>query len=74
MPRVTVAPGATGTDIVLAATTIFAVDSGCIELSTDAGTTFIEFSSSEKVVVSSGLTVRPRNTRADTAIFEYMSI
>ena len=74
MPRVTIASGATGSDIVLSASTIFAVESGAVELSTDAGTTYIEFTSSEKVIISSGLTVRPRNMRSDPAIFEHMSI
>lgn len=74
MARVTIAAGATGSDIVLAATTIFAVESGSVELSTDAGTTFIEFFSNEKVVFSSGLTVTPKNTRGDTAILKYMAM
>lgn len=74
MAKVTVAAGATGSDIVLAATTIFAVDSGVIDLSTDGGTTYIAFSSNEKVVISSGLTVTPRNSRSDPAVFSHMSI
>jgi hypothetical protein len=74
MAKVTVAAAATGSDIVLAATTIFAVESGVLDISTDAGTTYIAFSSNEKVVISSGITVRPRNTRTDPAIFSYMAI
>jgi hypothetical protein len=74
MAQVTVAAGATGSDIVLAATTIFAVESGSIDLSTDAGTTFVTFHSNEKVIVSSGLTVRPKNTRSGAAIFSHMSL
>ena len=74
MPRVTLASGATGSDIVLAANTLFAVESGAVELSTDAGTTWIEFSSAQKIIISNGLTVRPRNVRGNPAIFEHMSV
>lgn len=74
MAKVTVAAGATGSDIVLAANTVFAVESGTIDLSTDAGTTYVAFNSNEKVVISSGLTVRPRNSRSDPAVFSHMSL
>lgn len=74
MAKVTIAAGVVGSDIVLAANTIFAVESGIVDISTDAGTTYIAFSSNEKVVISSGLTVKPRNSRADPAVFSHMAI
>lgn len=74
MARVTIAAGAAGSDIVLAANNVFAVESGNVEFSSDAGTTYIAFSSNEKIVFSSGLTIKVKNTRADPAIFSYMAI
>lgn len=74
MPRVTLASNASGAGIVLAANTIFAVQSGAVELSTDAGTTWIEFAANEKITIANGLTVQNRNTRGDPAVFSHMAI
>lgn len=74
MPRVTLASGASGAGIALAANTMFAIQSGAVELSTDAGTTWIEFTANEKITIANGLTVQNRNTRSDPAVFSHMAI
>jgi hypothetical protein len=74
MPRVTLATNTVGSDIVTAATTIFHFESGETELSTDTGTTYIRFTQGMYLTVSSGLTVKNRNTRSDTSTFSYMAI
>jgi hypothetical protein len=75
MPRVTLAAAATGADVVLTtADNIFYVETGTVDFSTDNGTTWVPFTSGEKVVFSAGLTVDNRNSRSDPAAFSHMAI
>lgn len=69
-----IAAAATGNTGALAADNIFYVETGSIELSTDAGTSYVRFDSGDKVVFSSGLTVHWRNPGTETAILNYMPI
>ena len=66
------AGGATGNSGALTADTMFAVESGKVDLSTDAGTTYVAFDAGEKVIVPSGRTVHWRNGMPTPAILKYM--
>lgn len=72
MADVSLASGATGTDIELSADHLFKVTSGHVEFSTDAGTTWMEFAAGEYVGFSSGLTVSSRNRRTSASAFKHM--
>lgn len=74
MAVVALAGGDTGNSGALAADTIFYVEEGEVELSTDAGTTYIPWQQGQGDKFASGLTVHWRNKRATAAILKYMSI
>lgn len=75
MARVTLAGGAAGSDVALSGSDqMFYVETGTVEFSTDAGTTYIPFAAPYMVVFSDGLTVKNRNPHATAASFSHMPI
>ena len=74
MAVVALAANGTGNSGTLAADTIFYVEEGEDELSTDAGTTYIPWQQGQGDKFSSGLTVHWRNRRPTAAVLKYMSI
>lgn len=72
MAHVTLAGGASGSDVVLSARSVFYIESGEVEFSTDTGVTWIPFFAGDKVMFENGLTVRNRNMRTQQASFAYM--
>jgi hypothetical protein len=75
MGDVTLAAGASGTDIVLGEDQVFKVEHGKVDFSTDAGTTWQPRVGGENIVFSSGLTVSQRNSRPELASrFTHMPI
>lgn len=75
MARVELAGGAAGSDVALSgADQVFYVETGTVEFSTDAGTTYIPFAAPDKVVFSDGLTVKNRNPHSTTAAFRHMPL
>ena len=74
MAQVTIAGNTTGSNIVTAATTLFYFESGDVDLTTDAGTTWIPFIQGMYLTVGSGVTVGPRNSSPDPVSLSYMVI
>jgi len=69
-----IAGGGSGNTGALSADTVFYVETGRVSFSTDTGATKIPFSSGEKVIFSSGLTVHYFNEQPITASFSSMAI
>lgn len=73
MADVTLAGGAAGSDVVLSGSdALFQIVDGAVEFSTDAGTTYQEYSAGQQVVFYDGKTVKVRNSRPVPATFKHM--
>lgn len=70
----TIAAQGTGNTGALGADTLFYVVTGKVNLSTDAGTTYIPFDQGEGLRVASGLTVHWQNPGTEPAVLNYMSV
>lgn len=72
MANVTLAGGATGSNIVLAGSdALFQINDGEVEFSTDGGTSFIRVPAGKEIAFYDGDTVTPRNVRPLSASFTY---
>lgn len=73
MAEVTIAGGASGSDISLSGNdALFQVVDGEVEFSTDSGTTYQARQAGSDVVFYDGATVKVRNTRPVPATFKHM--
>lgn len=73
MASVTIAGGATGSDIVLSGNdALFQITDGHVEFSTDNGTTYQEFHAPQEITFYDGTTVKVRNARPVSATFKHM--
>lgn len=73
MADVSLAGGASGTDIVLSGNDILVqILDGEVEFSTDAGTTYQAYQAPREVQFYDGSTVKVRNSRAVVARFKHM--
>lgn len=68
MTDTTIAGGASGNTGALPVATLFQVKTGKVELSTDAGTSYLEYAPGEPIIFEAGLTVHYRNTRPIEAV------
>jgi hypothetical protein len=74
MAEVTLAQNDTGNTAALTEDNVFAVTKGAVLFSTDAGTTWIQWSEGEKVIFATGRQVYWKNERTKEATFKYMAI
>lgn len=74
MAEISIAGGGTGSTGALAADTHFHIKDGSVELSSDAGATYVEYASGSNVIFASGLTVHFRNIRPVSATIAAMFI
>lgn len=74
MAVVSLAGGGSGNTGALAADNVFYVDTGKVQLSSDAGTTKVPFDAGEKVVFSAGLTVHYYNDQPIAAQLRHMPL
>lgn len=74
MADVTIAGGASGSDVVLSGNNaLFQVTDGEVEFSTDSGTTWQKRPAGTDIVFYDGQTVKVRNTRPIAAKFSHMA-
>lgn len=69
-----IAASGTGNTGALSADTVFYIEEGPLDLSTNVSAGYIPFGSGEKVIISSGLTVYWRNNKPTAARLVYWSI
>ena len=73
MAQVDLVAGGSGNSGALSGQTIFYIETGTVDISTDAGTTYIPFYQGDRFVVSDSLTVHWLNRYSQAASFSYMS-
>lgn len=74
MADISIAGAASGNTGALSADTLVQVKSGKVELSTDGGTSYIEYAPGEPIIISSGVTVHYRNTRPIPAVLHTAAV
>lgn len=74
MADTSIAGGASGNTGALSADTLFQVKTGKVELSTDGGTTYLEYAPGEPIIISSGSTVHYRNARPIAAVLHSAAV
>jgi hypothetical protein len=68
MADTSIAGGGSGNTGELTVPTLFQVKTGKVELSTDAGTTYLEYAPGEPIIIEAGVTVHYRNSRPIPAV------
>lgn len=74
MADISIAGGASDDTGALSADTLFQVKTGKVELSTDGGTSYVEYAPGEPIIISSGVTVHYRNTRPVAAVLHTAAV